>query len=110
MVMESLGPSLENLLSFCGKRFTVKTACMVAIDLINRMETMHQNHYIHRDIKPENFLIGTGRNQTLLYSIDFVLAKRYINPCTGEHNASKKHANMIGTIRYCSMNASKGWE
>ena len=35
------------------------------------IETFHNGHYIHRDIKPDNFLIGTGRNQTTTYLIDF---------------------------------------
>lgn len=110
MVMDPLGPSLDNLYKFCGRRFTIKTCCMLAIELITRMESVHSNHYIHRDIKPDNFLIGTGKNQTLVYVIDFGLAKRFINPCTGEHNTSKKHSSMTGTIRYCSLNATKGWE
>ena len=60
MVMEALGPSLEDLFGFCKKQFTVKTTCMIAIEMINRIETLHKQKFIHRDIKPDNFLIGTG--------------------------------------------------
>ena len=41
MVIEMLGPSLEDLFGFCDKHFTIKTICMLAIDLINRIESMH---------------------------------------------------------------------
>jgi hypothetical protein len=42
--------------------------------------------------------------------IDLGLAKRYINPQTECHNAPKKHSNLVGTARYCSLAAHQGWE
>ena len=110
MVMEVLGPSLEDLFKYCHRKFTIKTTCMVAIQLISRIEAVHNCHYIHRDIKPDNFLIGRGKNQILVYVIDFGLAKRYINPQTEEHNPCKQNSNLTGTARYASLNAHKGWE
>jgi len=50
-----------------------------------RMETMHEKGFIHRDIKPENFLAGVGKKSHIIYSIDFGLVKRYIDPKTGTH-------------------------
>jgi len=61
MVMEMLGPCLEDLFKYCKRKFTIKTTCMLAEAMINRMESMHACHYIHRDIKPDNFLIGAGK-------------------------------------------------
>ena len=62
MVMEMLGPCLEDLFKYCRRKFTIKTGCMLAESLISRIESMHKMDYIHRDIKPDNFLIGAGRN------------------------------------------------
>ena len=52
MVIEMLGPSLEDVFLFCEKKFSIKTVCMLAIDMINRIEYMHDKEFIHRDIKP----------------------------------------------------------
>ena len=41
LVMESLGPSLEDLFKFCHKQYTVKTTCMVALQLLDRIEAIH---------------------------------------------------------------------
>ena len=41
LVMERLGPSLDDLFCFCGKRFTVKTVIMIVLQLIDRMQQLH---------------------------------------------------------------------
>ena len=46
---------------------------------------MHENSFLHRDIKPDNFLMGLGSLETILYVIDFGLAKRYLDRKTNEH-------------------------
>lgn len=83
LVMDILGPPLEQLFDFCGRSFGMKTILWVGSQLIHRIENLHQKNFLHRDIKPENFLIGAGKKSNLVYMIDYGLSKRYKCPKTG---------------------------
>lgn len=113
LVIDLLGPSLEDLFNYCGKKFSLKTVLMLADQMLHRLEYMHSRSYIHRDVKPDNFLIGTGARKVMPLSlpstallhidlianlaflarllqhvchiIDFGLAKKYQDPRTGRH-------------------------
>ncbi len=52
LVIELLGPSLEDLFNYCDRKFTMKTALMLVDQMISRIEYVHTCHLIHRDIKP----------------------------------------------------------
>lgn len=108
LVMELLGQSLEDLFQFCNRKLTLKTTCMLADQMISRLEYMHNQNFIHRDMKPDNFLMGTSRNQ--VYLIDFGLSKRYKDPKTGQHIAYKDKKSLTGTARYASVNTHVGIE
>lgn len=75
------------------------------IQVIDRMERLHSKGFIHRDIKPENFLMGVGKKSHIVYSIDFGLTKRYLDPKTKLHITFKADKGMTGTARYASLNA-----
>ncbi len=78
--------------------------------MLFRIEFVHSRHLIHRDIKPENFLIGTKKNNQLIYLIDYGLAKRYRDQKTGEHIQYKDNKPLTGTARYASIFTHLGIE
>ena len=111
LIMEFLGPNLIELLNYCGTRkFTISTVCLIALQVLNRIENLHKHHFIHRDIKPENFLIGTQDKSNIIYLIDFGLSKRYKNPKNHQHIPYREGRPLTGTARYVSINTHLGIE
>ena len=110
LVMDLLGPSLEDLFNFCSRKFTMKTVLMVADQMIARVEYVHTKNFIHRDIKPDNFLMGIGGHCNKLFLIDFGLAKKYRDSRTRMHIQYREDKNLTGTARYASINAHLGIE
>ncbi|TVU32561.1 hypothetical protein EJB05_24294 [Eragrostis curvula] len=108
LVIDLLGPSLEDLFVYCGRRFSLKTVLMLADQMITRIEFMHSKGYLHRDIKPDNFLMGLGRKANQVYIIDFGLAKRYRDAHTNRHIPYRENKNLTGTARYASRNTHLG--
>ncbi|KAA8914116.1 hypothetical protein TRICI_003013 [Trichomonascus ciferrii] len=110
LVIDLLGPSLEDLFNFCNRKFSYKTVLLLADQLICRLEFIHAKSFIHRDIKPDNFLMGIGRRGNQVNVIDFGLAKKFRDPRTHLHIPYRENKNLTGTARYASINTHLGVE
>jgi len=110
MVMELLGPSLEDLFNFCNRKLSLKTVLLLADQLISRIEFIHGKNFIHRDMKPDNFLMGLGKKGNQVYVIDFGLAKKFRDQRTHQHIPYRENKNLTGTARYTSINTHLGIE
>ncbi len=110
MVADLLGPSLEDLFNYCGRKFSLKTVLMIADQLITRLQYVHSKHFLHRDVKPDNFLAGIGPRSNILYIIDFGLAKKYWDGSKQRHIPYKDKKSLTGTARYASISTHIGIE
>ncbi|AGO11720.1 AaceriADL053Cp [[Ashbya] aceris (nom. inval.)] len=128
LIIDLLGPSLEDLFEWCGRRFSVKTTCMLAKQMIERVRAIHGRDLIYRDIKPDNFLISEFQREVasgevvrgcaatangdanLIYVVDFGMAKQYRDPKTKQHIPYRERKSLSGTARYMSINTHFGRE
>ncbi|SCV00704.1 LANO_0F08196g1_1 [Lachancea nothofagi CBS 11611] len=128
LVIDLLGPSLEDLFEWCGRRFSVKTTCLLAKQMIRRVQSIHERDLIYRDIKPDNFLVAQYQRElpngqlvkscaasahgdpNLVYVVDFGMAKQFRDPKTKQHIPYKERKSLSGTARYMSINTHFGRE
>lgn len=76
--MQLLGVNLKELKeSFKECKFQIQTVIIIALQLMNRLQSAHSQGYIHRDLKPANVVIGNDSSEAhFIYLIDFGLAKK----------------------------------
>ena len=102
--MELVGNDLDEIMmkSKAGK-FSPKTGLMIGLQAIDRIEALHTIGFLHRDIKPENLTIGLGHNSSIIYLIDFGLAKKIDSPVIPDEKGK-----LVGTLAYMSCRVHDG--
>ena len=108
LVETLLGVDLMKLFNKLS-RINIKDICMIFIQLLDRLEFIHSKYIIHRDLKPENIMFDLEEKK-YIYLIDFGLAKKYRSGKTKKHIKYKITNMLIGSERYCSLNAMTGGE
>jgi serine/threonine protein kinase len=97
LVMELLGTNLEDQYQKMGRSFSIPAISNIGIQILARLELMHEAGFIHRDIKPENFLFGVKKEQAVIYILDFGLSKRF-KYGANEHIPFKTKRSLTGYL------------
>jgi len=101
LVIDLLACSLDDLVKERGK-LDPKEVATLGIQMIERIQTLHEKELLHRDIKPNNFLFARNGGK-MLNLIDMGFCKRYVNE-QGDHIECKILRHPIGTPNYVSVN------
>ncbi|CAD8084386.1 unnamed protein product [Paramecium primaurelia] len=107
LVIQHLGRDLTHYMK-TFRKFSLKCVLNVAEQMINILESLHKNKVLHRDIKPENVLVGKDDDESRLYIVDFGISKFYKDE-NESHISFREKQPFIGTTRYASINAHKGY-
>ena len=110
LVMELMGDSLEGRFQSMNKKLSIKTACMLGKQMVERIEWVHSKYIMHRDIKPDNFVMGRGKKEPFVFLLDFGLAKKFWSIRKQSHIPFITGKKLTGTARYASINALRGYE
>ncbi|CAD8148799.1 unnamed protein product [Paramecium pentaurelia] len=106
MVIEILGKDL----GYYGKTYkqlSLKSGLQLLEQLITIFNCVHQRGIVHRDLKPENIMMGKI-NTSQAFLVDFGVSKQIFDK--GKHIPFKDKKSFIGTARYASVAAHKGFE
>ncbi|KAI0244976.1 kinase-like domain-containing protein, partial [Lactifluus subvellereus] len=110
MVLEHLGPSLEECRHACGGKLSLNTVTLIARQLVCLMSDIHSRHYIHRDIKPSNTLTGLGDHTHKIFLADFGIAQKFRDPDTHAHIPLSNNHPLAGTPTFTSIHSHLGFE
>lgn len=96
LVTNLLGDSLKQ-----HKSLLLSEIKSIGVQMVKRIQILHEKSLLHRDIKPDNFVFD--QSNTIVYLIDFGLCKSFVTK-EGNHIPYKLTKNIIGSVNYVSLN------
>lgn len=75
-VMSLLGESLSSRLKACNNKFTIKTSCMLALDLLKMIKNLHSKGLLHRKICIDSFVFGRGKKCNQIYFKELITCSK----------------------------------
>ena len=110
LVETLLGKSIDILLEKNkNPKSKMKDICMIAMQIMDRIQYIHEKNILHQDIKPANFLVGNP-DDSIIYVIDYGMSKKYRSSQTGRHISVAKKKKFTGSFNFSSINSMKGLE
>jgi serine/threonine protein kinase len=101
LIISLLGKSLSQIIQYY-KVLSKNNVLIIGLQMLKRVQSLHERYLIHRDIKPSNFIFGIDEQENKLFMVDFGFAKRY--DYDGKHIEQKGISKIIGSINFVSLN------
>ena len=78
----------------------MNTCLLIGLQILDRLEQLHNLGFIYRDVKPENFLIGSTKRpgSNMIYMVDYGLTTSFMDQ-SEKHIAFGNEKQIIGTAR-----------
>jgi serine/threonine protein kinase len=110
IAFDPLGPPLEVLHRMSQNKFSLPTVCRIADQLLARVAQLHDNDFVHRGLNPSSVFLGTGKNRSTLYLLDFTLAKSFVATDPRRHIPLRTGGRFAHNAEYSSVRAFMGYE
>ncbi|KHJ92953.1 hypothetical protein OESDEN_07141 [Oesophagostomum dentatum] len=108
LVMGLVGKSLEDIRrDVLNHNYTRSTVIQCSIQTLTAVRDLHNLGYLHRDIKPQNFATGLGPKQSVVYMLDFGIARKFTVGETKEVKIARAKVSFLGTVRFASRACHK---
>ncbi|CAD5229989.1 unnamed protein product [Bursaphelenchus okinawaensis] len=110
LVMELVGPSLDDMKrTRPHKVFSLPTGLKAGIQCLKAVAALHKHGFIHRDLKPANYARGLNDKRTVVYLLDFGIARCYKN-MAGDIKTPRSSVPFKGTVRFASRSCHRNKE
>lgn len=114
MVIEMLGPTLQDYFVHCNKEFNISTTAIVALkmvglaDQIEALEVLHSYHFLCKNISPETFCFGVGEKSHVMMLASLGNASLYKDPFSNSHIGYSEENIVTSFNAYTSVNVLAG--
>jgi casein kinase I family protein HRR25 len=105
MVLDLLGPNLEELFEYCHRKFSLKTVLFLADQILDRLEFIHAKSFILGDVRPENFCMGVGILEAQ-FKVASLGCARY-QDFKGHHLPHPANLPFVAMSRYASVSTHR---
>jgi serine/threonine protein kinase len=111
VVLDRLGNTMKDMIRRTkAKKFRIKTVIQIAIQVLDRLEDLHNLGYVHLDLKLDNLMTGSEnvmmKKSSHIFLIDFGISKRF-EDVKGNHIRMYKTSSFAGNALFASKNAWK---
>jgi len=109
MVMDLLGPSLEDIFVSCDRKFGQRLSASFGLKILGCIEYLHSKGFVHGDIKPEHVAFNL-QDLNSVHLIDFGWAHKYRKPNSRQHIAFQTSSEFSGDMNFASLNTHAGYQ